>query len=108
MTARTSTDVPIDNERVVEMSGVSRWQLDRHVNLSIIGAILLQSAVAIWWAASFSASISGRVEVLEQKVAAAAPISERLVRLETKFDAAAETLQEIKTILRQVPTRSAP
>lgn len=110
MTARPQFQVDpiIDTDRVLDMSGRGRWQLDRHFNLSIVGAIILQSAIAIWWVATFSAAISGRVEVLEQKVAAAAPISERLVRLETKFDAAVDTLQEIKAILRQGPPRASP
>lgn len=86
----------------------SKWTIDKHIPLAMIGAIAMQSAVAIWWAATFSASITGRVDVLERQALTAAPLSERMVKLETKFDGMAETLVEIKNLLRQVPTRAEP
>jgi hypothetical protein len=101
---RTPPDVE-DGEAAM---GSARWQIDRHVNLSMVGAIALQTAIAIWWAATFSASITGRVEVLERQAVTTAPLSERLVKIETKFDGMTETLTEIKNLIRQVPTRSEP
>lgn len=75
------------------------WVIDKHIPLALLCAIGVQSCTAVWWAAS----VSGRIDVLERQANASAPISERLVKLETKFDSVSETLTEIKNILRQPP-----
>jgi hypothetical protein len=78
------------------MHADEHWVLDKKIPLALIGAIILQGFVALWWAAG----MNNRVEVLERQAVSTAPMSERLVKLETKFDAAIETLAEIKVILR--------
>lgn len=80
------------------------WVIDKHIPLALLGAIALQSGAALWWAAS----ISSRVDVLERQATTSAPMSERLVRLETKFDGVVDSLVEIKNILRQTPSRQQP
>jgi hypothetical protein len=77
------------------------WKIDKHIPVALIAALAFQSGGALWWAAT----ISGRIDVLERQATSAAPLSERMVKMETKFDAVADTLQEIKAILRQVPLR---
>lgn len=107
---------PPDVEVDEEAPGVtSRWKLDRHVPLALLAGIGLQTFVAIWWAATFSATITGRVDAqgdriitLERTVTSLGPISERLVKMETKFDAVVDTLKEIKTAIEKVPTRQQP
>lgn len=99
-------DVEVDDEEPTDLA--SRWKIDRHVPLALIGAILLQSAVAIYWAGSFSASITGRVDVLEKQMAISAPVSERIVRLETKFDSVKETVDKIEALIRGVSRAPAP
>lgn len=94
------------------------WTIDKHIPVALIVSIALfvlgQTAAFSYW----GASMGGRVEQLERDRAAAvvavdsaakssSAFSERLVRLETKFDGAVEALAEIKSILRQ-PSRPAP
>lgn len=92
-----------------------QWVIDKHIPVALIVMLMMQTGGALWWAAS----ISGRVDVLERQTTAgatavvatataSATLSERLVKLETKFDGAIESLTEIKALLRQVPTRAAP
>lgn len=92
----------------------SQWKLDRHVPLAMIGAILLQSAVAIWWAASFSATTTGRLDASDSRVTALerttdrttlslVPMSERLVRLEVQLGTVKETTDKIEALIRRAP-----
>ena len=105
-------DVEIDDLEDIDLT---RWKVDRHIPVALLIALFAQTGGAIWWAAS----TSGRVDVLERQAVAnasavvatatsSATLSERMVKLETKFDGVAESLTEIKNILRQVPTRQAP
>ena len=73
------------------------WSLDKRVPLALIIAILMQTAAALWWAASLNA----RVEQLERQAIVAAPNVERIVRLETKMDAIFASLAEIKLIVQR-------
>ena len=88
----------------------SNWRIDKHIPIALVGAILLQTAAGIWWAAT----TNGRVDGLERDRATAVVavdtaaknsqvLSERMVKLETKFDGMAESLTEIKNLLRQAP-----
>lgn len=93
---------PPDVEDAEEpMSG--HWKVDRHIPLALIGAIGLQTAIAIWWAATFSASITGRVEVIEKQLVTTAPISERMVRVEVQLGAVKETVDKIEALIRRAP-----
>lgn len=83
----------------------NQWKLDRGVPLALLGGIGLQTCIAIWWAATFSAAITERVGVLEKQMAVSAPISERLVKIETKFDGIKETVDKIEALIRQ-PVRA--
>lgn len=90
------------------MSGQARWKVDRHIPIATIISlgmfVLIQTATLSYgWA-----TMSGRIDVLERQATATAPLSERLVKLETKFDNAIESLTEIKNLMRQIPTRAAP
>jgi hypothetical protein len=72
------------------------WHLDKRVNISIIAAVLMQTALAIWW----SSSINTRVDQLERGASLAANQDSRIVRLETKMDLIFQNLTEIKSLLR--------
>lgn len=105
----------VDDEEVPNMRVDRQWVLDKRIPLPLLAGIGLQTGAFIWWVATFSASITGRVDAqgdriinLEHTVTSLGPISERLVKMETKFDGMAESLTEIKNLLRQVPTRAAP
>lgn len=97
------SNVIIDDEKASEMSGNARWSIDRHIPVATIISLFLfilgQTAVLSYgWA-----SMNSRIDVLERQATLSAPLSERLVRLETKFDGVVDGLTEIKSILRQAP-----
>lgn len=96
----------VDDDREVGMG--TRWKVDRHIPVATIISLGLFVVVQTATLSYGWATMSSRIEVLERQVTATAPFSERLVKLETKFDGALESLTEIKNILRQVPTRAAP
>jgi hypothetical protein len=73
-----------------------QWHLDRKVPLAIIVTLLLQTGAFIWWAAKTDA----RVDALEMNFTRISPQAERIVRLETKMDAVADSLNEIKALIR--------
>lgn len=92
-----------------------QWVLDKRIPLPLLAGIGLQTGAFIWWVATFSASITGRVDAqgdriinLEHTVTSLGPISERLVKMETKFDAVVDTLKDIKAAIEKVPTRQQP
>lgn len=68
------------------------WQVDRHIPVALLLAMVIQTVGIVWWAAT----LTGRVAELEQKVATLQPASERLIRLETRFESVLEKLTEIK------------
>ena len=78
------------------------WHLDKRVPIALLGAIMLQTCAAIWWAAS----ISARVDTLERDRTAMSlavgPQAERLIRVETKVDSMHEDVNEIKRAIRPV------
>jgi len=85
------------------------WMLDRKVPVALIAAILLQSAVGIWWAATQSTKIDSlerqagaAVVAVQNATASSASLSERLTKLETKFDYVVDGLVEVKALLRQM------
>lgn len=55
------------------------WHLDKRVPISLIVAILLQTATVIWW----GSSLTERVNTLEAQLSGTQDIRERLVRIET-------------------------
>lgn len=104
-------DVEIGGE---EPMTAARWKIDRHVPLALIGAIMLQTAIAIWWAASFSATTTGRLDASDSRVTALertadrttlglVPMSERLVRLEVQLGTIKETTDKIEALIRRAP-----
>jgi hypothetical protein len=76
------------------------WHLDKRVNISIIVAVFLQTAAAIWW----SSAINTRVDQLERGASISASQDSRIVRLETKMDLIFQNLTEIKSMLRPRPS----
>jgi hypothetical protein len=86
------------------------WHIDKHIPLALVGAIMLQTAAGVWWAATTSSRVDGlerdratAVVAVDTAARNSSAISERMVKLETKFDGMADSLTEIKNILRQPP-----
>lgn len=55
------------------------WALDKRIPLALILAIGIQTAGAIWWAAT----INSRVGVLEERLDAMTDQRDRIIRVET-------------------------
>jgi Tfp pilus assembly protein PilO len=77
------------------------WHLDRKVPIALIVAIAVQTASAFWWAAS----VSARVEYLENQVKSSSPYVEKVIRLESQLEAIKEGVTEIKTELKSLTRR---
>jgi hypothetical protein len=79
------------------------WHVEKSIPLALIlsfcGAIFIQTAGALWWAAT----ISARVGTVETIVALIVPNQERLTRVETKLDSVDETVKSIQGYLRALP-----
>jgi hypothetical protein len=82
----------------------ANWHLDRKVPVALMMTMFLmfagQSATALWWASK----MDSRVENLEKQNASAAPMPDRLTRVEVKLEAVQSGITEIKDILR-VPAK---
>lgn len=79
------------------------WHLDRKVPVALIVALAAQTVAMVWWAATLSI----RVDQLEQKAVASAPQAERIIRLESKVDVIADKITEIRAAIVN-PQREPP
>ena len=74
---------------------------DRRLTIGAILAVAAQSAGVLLWAGA----AAERVSTLEERVAAAAPVSERLARVEAELGAVSLQLDRIE---RKLEARDAP
>ena len=70
----------------------NRWQVDRHIPVAVLLAIVVQTGGI----AFFFGHQSARLAELEAKISAQASGSERLARVETKIEAIGATLQRLE------------
>lgn len=70
----------------------THWTLDKKIPLALIVTIMLQTAAAIWWAAS----INWRVGQLEKSVDNSSSLSTRVVKLEVLMEQVKETANTIE------------
>jgi hypothetical protein len=47
-----------------------QWHVGKEIPLAMLFAILIQTGAAIWWAASFSATVTTKLDDLSNQVAA--------------------------------------
>lgn len=80
---------------------IESWHLDKRVPIAFIVSFAIQTALGIWWAATFSATTNQRLVALEERQAMAAPQGDRLTRVEVKLETAIDGILEIKGLLRQ-------
>jgi hypothetical protein len=84
------------------------WHLDRRVPLAMLGGILLQTAVALWWASG----LNTRVAQLEQQVTMISPASAvqggQIIRIQTQLEAITANILEIRNGLQRGQTWVAP
>lgn len=84
------------------MEKPEHWHLDKRVPIALIFAIFVQSATAVWWAAS----ISERMEQIERRQAAAgvrseaadANIAEQARRIAVLTEAVANTNRNLERL----------
>lgn len=74
------------------MTTTNRWRLDRQVSAAVLVAVTLQAAAALMWAGRASA----RIDDLQRRIEAQAPVAERLARLETQAEATRAALARIE------------
>ena len=93
--------VKVNSRRPVAAPRRGAWMVDKHINISVIIAVILQSVGLVVWGSTLTA----RVGELEMKVSAMAMVSERLVRIETITGATQEAIRELKGLLTPIPKR---
>jgi hypothetical protein len=73
------------------------WHLDRRVPIALIIAIAVQTGGFIWWASDLNA----RVTHVERQIQMSAPQAERIIRVETKLEGIADSLNDLKALIRR-------
>ncbi len=79
------------------MTTPNRWRLDRQVSVALIVAVALQAAAALMWAGRASA----RIDEMQSRLNAQAPVAERLARLEEQASASRAALDRIEAKLER-------
>ncbi len=80
------------------MSGpTNRWRLDRQISAAVLVAVAIQAAAALLWAGKASA----RIDEMQRRLEAQAPVAERLARLEAQADATRQSLIRIEAKLER-------
>lgn len=87
--------------RNLDMEADAKWHFDKRIPIALIFALGVQTATIVWWAAT----VSARIERLEEKAANVGPQSERLTRVEVQLEVVKDGVSEIKRIL-QTPRSS--
>jgi hypothetical protein len=76
----------------------NRWRLDRQISAAVLVAVVLQAAAALMWAGRASA----RIDDMQRRLDAQAPVAERLARLEEQAGGARAALDRIEAKLERV------
>jgi len=76
---------------------MSRWRFDRQVSIGLVVTVFLQAAAALMWAGRASA----RIDDMQRRVEAQAPVAERLARLEEQAAGARQSLDRIEAKLER-------
>ena len=80
------------------MTNPTRWRLDRQISAAVLVAVAIQAAAALLWAGKASA----RIDEMQRRLEAQAPVAERLARLEAQADATRQSLNRIEAKLERV------
>lgn len=75
----------------------TRWRLDRQISAAVLVAVALQAAAALLWAGKASA----RIDEVQRRLEAQAPVAERLARLEEQAEASRQSLDRIEAKLER-------
>ncbi|MET3667891.1 hypothetical protein [Caulobacter sp. 1776] len=80
-----------------EENPIGRWRLDRQVSAAVLVALFVQAAAALLWAGKASA----RIDDMQRRLEAQAPVAERLARLEEQATATRQSLDRIEAKLER-------
>lgn len=79
------------------------WSIDKHIPLALIFSLAtffcFQTFTLVWW----GANVTFRIGELERQATIVAPYSDRLTRLETNMQNVADTVKDIRDLLRNRP-----
>jgi hypothetical protein len=75
----------------------TRWRLDRQISAAVLVAVALQAVAALLWAGKASA----RIDDMQRRLEAQAPVAERLARLEAQAEASRQSLVRIEARLER-------
>lgn len=73
-----------------------KWQVDRHIPVAVLMAIVAQTIGIIAWAINFEATTLQRLNVLEKQVDRMGGVNERIGRLEVLTTNNSEILKELR------------
>lgn len=79
-------------------NGDDKWHLQKGVPISLIIAIMLQTAGAAWWASG----VSTRIDYLEHRAQIIDPQIERTARLEERVNTIQLGIVEIKQLIKEI------
>ena len=71
----------------------NQWHLDKKVPISLIAAIMIQTVAIAWW----GATLTERVDRLEEISSARQPLVERIARQEALMESVQDTTRRIET-----------
>jgi hypothetical protein len=80
----------------------THWRLDKHIPIALLAAIGMQTAIAIWWAASVSASVTAiavRVDKLENNTALTIAQGNQLAAVDAKMTNMQDSIKEVKSMV---------
>ncbi len=101
-----------DTRRVVEVVDFdSQWHLDRRVPIALIVTFLLQGATLLAWGNGLTADVATmKQDIVELKSANSASSGklDQLIRVETRLQYMAESLQRVERTIERIITDARP
>jgi hypothetical protein len=83
----------------------SKWQLDKHIPISVLVALVIQTGTFIWWASKLENRVANleqqRIESRDQT----SSLPERITRLEVQQSYANQLLNDVLREMREKPRK---
>ncbi|WP_333710322.1 hypothetical protein, partial [Malikia spinosa] len=78
----------------------NKWAIDKHIPITMLVFLLMQTLVWVWWASSFAATTNLRIDQHDKKFSQLESLPERLSALESSSRVQTEILREIRSDIR--------